>query len=82
MKPTRAFNANAKMNPPLRSAFDVDALKVGLSDGTIDSIATDHAPHAVQEKQLEFDKAPFGIVGFETALPLTMALVEEGVLDT
>ena len=77
----RAFNANAKMNPPLRTAADVEAVKEGIADGTIDTIATDHAPHAVQEKQLEFDKAPFGIVGFETALPLTMALVEEGVLS-
>ncbi|WP_454061615.1 dihydroorotase [Candidatus Nitrospira salsa] len=77
---TRAFNTNAKMNPPLRTAHDVEALKAGLADGTIDCIATDHAPHAAQEKQLEFDKAPFGILGFETALPLTMALVDEGVL--
>ncbi|GJL62777.1 MAG: dihydroorotase [Nitrospirales bacterium] len=77
---TRAFNTNAKMNPPLRTAQDVEALKAGLADGTIDCIATDHAPHAVQEKQLEFDKAPFGILGFETALPLTIALVDEGVL--
>jgi len=77
---TRAFNTNAKMNPPLRTALDVEALKAGLADGTIDCIATDHAPHAAQEKQLEFDKAPFGILGFETALPLTMALVDEGVL--
>ncbi|GJL50128.1 MAG: dihydroorotase [Nitrospirales bacterium] len=77
---TRAFNTNAKMNPPLRTACDVEALKAGLADGTIDCIATDHAPHAAQEKQLEFDKAPFGILGFETALPLTMALVDEGVL--
>ncbi|GJL53929.1 MAG: dihydroorotase [Nitrospirales bacterium] len=77
---TRAFNANAKMNPPLRTASDVEALKAGLADGTIDCIATDHAPHAAQEKQMEFDKAPFGILGFETALPLTMALVNEGVL--
>ncbi|MGB0910407.1 MAG: dihydroorotase [Nitrospirales bacterium] len=76
----RAFHANAKMNPPLRSAADVDALKEGLSDGTIDTIATDHAPHAAQEKELEFDKSPFGILGFETAFPLTMALVEDKVL--
>ncbi len=76
----RAFDANAKMNPPLRSSADVEALKEGLADGTIDTIATDHAPHAAQEKQMEFDKAPFGIVGFETALPLTLALVDEGVL--
>ncbi|MCA9470931.1 MAG: dihydroorotase [Nitrospirales bacterium] len=78
---TRGFDANAKMNPPLRTAADVEAVKEGISDGTIDTIATDHAPHAPQEKQLEFDKAPFGIVGFETAFPLTIALVEEGVLS-
>jgi dihydroorotase len=77
----RGYNSNAKMNPPLRTDPDVQALKVGLQDGTIDVIATDHAPHAIQEKQLEFDSAPFGIVGFETALPLTMRLVEEGVLS-
>ena len=78
---TRTYNSNAKMNPPLRTAEDIDALKEGLADGTIDAIATDHAPHAIQEKQLEFDAAPFGIVGFETALPLTLALVEEGVFS-
>ena len=59
----------------------LEAVKEGIADGTIDTIATDHAPHALQEKQLEFDKAPFGIVGFETAFPLTMALVQEGVLS-
>ena len=78
---TRSFNTQAKMNPPLRTGNDVIALKEALADGTIDVIATDHAPHAVQEKQLEFDVAPFGIVGFETALPLTLGLVEEGVLS-
>ena len=78
---TRTYDSNAKMNPPLRTSHDIEALKQGLADGTIDAIATDHAPHAVQEKQLEFDAAPFGIVGFETALPLTLALVEEGVLS-
>ena len=77
---TRTFDSNAKMNPPLRTAEDMEALKKGLADGTIDAIATDHAPHAAQEKQLEFDTAPFGIVGFETALPLTLALVHEGAL--
>ena len=77
----RGYNSNAKMNPPLRTDLDVQALKDGLKDGTIDVIATDHAPHAAQEKQLEFDSAPFGIVGFETALPLTLRLVEEGVLS-
>ena len=78
---TRTYNSNAKMNPPLRTTEDIEALKQGLIDGTIDAIATDHAPHAIQDKQLEFDAAPFGIVGFETALPLTLALVEEGVIS-
>ncbi|MEP7152810.1 MAG: amidohydrolase family protein, partial [Nitrospira sp.] len=68
------------MNPPLRTWQDVQAIKEGLRDGTIDVIATDHAPHATQEKQQEFTEAPFGIVGLETALSLTLALVEEGVL--
>ena len=78
---TRKFDSNAKMNPPLRTTEDIEALKQGLADGTIDAIATDHAPHAVQEKQLEFDSAPFGIIGFETALPLTLVLVQEGILN-
>jgi len=77
----RGFNTLAKMNPPLRTWQDVQAIKDGLRDGTIDVIATDHAPHAAQEKQLEFAQAPNGIVGLETALPLTLALVEEGVLS-
>ncbi len=77
---TRGYNTHAKMNPPLRTWQDVQAIKEGLRDGTIDVIATDHAPHATQEKQQEFTEAPFGIVGLETALPLTLALVEEGVL--
>jgi dihydroorotase len=76
----RGFNTLAKMNPPLRTWRDVQAIKEGLRDGTIDVVATDHAPHAAQEKQLEFADAPFGVVGLETALPLTLALVEEGVL--
>jgi len=78
----RTFNTHAKMNPPLRTDADVQAVKEGLRDGTIDVIATDHAPHAVQEKQLQFDEAPFGIVGLETALPLVLNLVEEGVLSS
>lgn len=64
------FNTNAKMNPPLRTAHDREALRSGLADGTIDAIATDHAPHAAYEKEREFDKAPFGIVGLETAFGL------------
>lgn len=77
----RGFNTLAKMNPPLRTWNDVQAIKEGLRDGTIDVIATDHAPHAAQEKQQGFTEAPFGIVGLETALPLTLALVEEGMLS-
>ena len=77
----REFNTNAKMNPPLRSHKDVDAIKAGLKDGTIDAIATDHAPHADFEKQREFDYAPFGVVGLETAWGLALTLVDEGVLS-
>jgi dihydroorotase len=77
----RGFNTHAKMNPPLRTWQDVQALKEGLRDGTIDAIATDHAPHAVQDKEQDFAAAPFGIVGLETALPLTLALVEDGTLS-
>ena len=77
----RGFNTLAKMNPPLRTWQDVQAIKDGLRDGTIDVIATDHAPHATQEKQQGFTEAPFGIVGLETALPLTLALVEEGIFS-
>src|SRR5690606_34158180 len=60
------YNTNAKMNPPLRTQKDIDALIEGLKDGTIDLISTDHAPHAAHEKELEFDAAPFGILGLET----------------
>jgi len=66
-----AYDTNTKMNPPLRSAEDRDAMIEGLVDGTIDVIATDHAPHHADEKHVEFDKAPFGIVGLETAVSLT-----------
>jgi dihydroorotase len=76
----RGYNTMAKMNPPLRTAADVEAIKQGLRDGTIDVIATDHAPHAADEKAGEFDYAPFGVVGLETALGLALKLVEEGVL--
>ena len=70
----------AKMNPPLRTAEDVAAIKQGLKDGTLDVIATDHAPHGMDEKSVEFDHAPFGIVGLETAVGLTLKLVHEGIL--
>ena len=71
----------AKMNPPLRRDVDVQAVRDGLQDGTIDVIATDHAPHAAHEKQWGLPKAPFGIVGLETALGLSFRLVEEGVIS-
>jgi dihydroorotase len=77
----RGYNTLAKMNPPLRTAEDVAAIKQGLKDGAIDVIATDHAPHAADEKSGEFDYAPFGIVGLETAVGLTFKLVHEGVIS-
>jgi dihydroorotase len=76
----RGYNTMAKMNPPLRTAEDAAAVKQGLKDGTLDVIATDHAPHGMDEKSVEFDYAPFGIVGLETALGLTFRLVQEGKL--
>lgn len=75
------YDTNAKMNPPLRSAKDREAVIEGLRDGTLDAIATDHAPHSEDEKKVEFDLAPFGIVGLETALPLSLKLVEDGALS-
>jgi len=77
----RTFDANAKMNPPLRSKRDTEALLEALVDGTIDCIATDHAPHAGSEKEGEFDRAAFGIVGLETAVGLMLdRLVKPGAL--
>jgi dihydroorotase len=69
------------MNPPLREASDVAAVKSGLADGTIDAIATDHAPHHLDEKDIEFNLALNGIVGLETSLPLSLRLVEEKALS-
>ena len=75
------YDTNAKMSPPLRTQQDVDAMLKGLQDGTIDVIATDHAPHSREEKEVEFTKAPMGIVGLETALGLVLtSLVEPGIL--
>ena len=73
----RSFDTNYKMAPPLRSARDREALREGLADGTLDCIATDHAPHALYEKDVEFTAAPFGVVGFETALPVALELCRE-----
>jgi dihydroorotase len=64
------YDTNLKMNPPLREAADRDALLEGIADGSVDVIATDHAPHHADEKMLEFDRAPFGIVGLESAVPI------------
>jgi dihydroorotase len=74
------YNTSAKMNPPLREPVDVEAIKKGLAQGVLDAIATDHAPHSPAEKSVAFEKAPFGIVGLETALPLTLRLIREGIL--
>ncbi len=77
-----SYDANYKMNPPLRSAQDVEAVIEGLRDGTIDVIATDHAPHSPEEKDVEFTLAPFGIIGLETAMGLIMTrLVKPGHLS-
>jgi dihydroorotase len=76
------YDTNTKMNPPLREAADRDAMIEGLRDGSIDVIATDHAPHHLDEKRVEFDRAPFGIVGLETAVSLALdRLVHRGVVS-
>jgi len=72
---TLGYDTNTKMAPPLRSAADVEACRRGLADGTIDAVATDHAPHAVHEKEVEFTTAPPGVIGLETALPVVLELV-------
>jgi len=76
----RRHGADAKMNPPLRSEKDRSAVRQGLADGTLDCIATDHAPHALEEKALGLEKAPNGIIGLETAVTLSLSLVSEGIL--
>jgi dihydroorotase len=76
-----AYDTNAKMNPPLREAADRDAMLAGIVDGTVDVVATDHAPHHYDEKKVEFDRAPFGIIGLETAIPLALdRLVHAGLI--
>jgi dihydroorotase len=77
---TLGYDTNTKMAPPLRSQRDIEACRAGLADGTIDAIATDHAPHAVHEKDVEFTAAPPGVIGLETAVPVTLALVRAGEL--
>ena len=81
-KECESFSGNTKMNPPLRAQADVDAIKKALADGTLDNIATDHAPHAPHEKEVEFDFAMFGIIGLETAFALSyQTLVESGLIN-
>jgi len=76
-----AYDTNVKMNPPLREVADRDAMLAGLADGSVDAIATDHAPHHYDEKQVEFDQAPFGITGLETAVSLCFdRLIHTGVV--
>ena len=75
------YDTNTKVNPPLRTKEDVAAIKAGLADGTIDAIATDHAPHHEDEKNVEYDIAANGISGIESSLPLSLNLVREGVIS-
>ncbi|ERI03799.1 dihydroorotase [Atopobium sp. oral taxon 810] len=79
---TTAYNTNLKMNPPLRSAKDAEALRQGIVDGSIDCVVTDHAPHAAHEKDCEWEIAFFGIIGLETSLPLMLThMVEPGIMS-
>jgi dihydroorotase len=77
----RKWGTRAKMNPPLRSENDCAAIRQGLADGTIDVIATDHAPHSDREKAVAFDAAANGVIGLETAVSLSLKLVQEGVIS-
>ncbi len=77
-----SFDTSTKVNPPLRSQEDVDAIKEAIADGTIDCIVTDHAPHTKEDKEVGFDGAPFGLIGLETSLGLTVTeLVKPGIID-
>ena len=77
----RPADPNTKVNPPLRTGADIEALVAGLKDGTIDTIGTDHAPHALSDKEVGYDKAAFGMLAFEVALPTLLSLVRAGALD-
>ncbi len=77
----KGFDTNLKVNPPIRTTADLEAIKAGIKDGTIDVIATDHAPHHFDEKNCEFDRAAFGISGLETALSLGLKLVNDKLID-
>jgi dihydroorotase len=74
------YDTHAKCNPPLRASADVEAVREALADGTIDAVATDHAPHSPVEKEVEFEQAAFGMIGLETAVPLLLELVRAGTL--
>ncbi len=81
-EPVKSFDTNLKVNPPLRTRKDLEAIKKGLREGVIDVIATDHAPHAIEEKEMEFDFAPSGMIGLETALGLTVTeLIKKRILS-
>jgi dihydroorotase len=75
------YNTHAKVHPPLRTDVDREAIRHALSDGTIDVIASDHAPHSAVEKDLEFERAANGMIGLETSLPLSLKLIEMGLVD-
>jgi len=77
----KGYNTNAKMNPPLRSIKDREAILEGLANGTIDVIATDHAPHSYIEKEIEFDQAANGIIGLETSVALSLQLVHNNLIS-
>lgn len=78
----KGFDTNAKVNPPLRTQEDIDAIKEGIKDGTIDCIVTDHAPHTFEDKEVDLDHAPFGMIGLETSVSLTISeLVKPGVIN-
>jgi dihydroorotase len=76
----RQYDTNTKINPPLRTAQDVAAVRAGLRDGTIDVIASDHAPHHASEKENDYTAAPFGIIGLETSVGLALRLYHDGLL--
>lgn len=77
----RTYDPNTKMAPPLRTTQDIKAIEKGLADGSIDVIATDHAPHSISDKEVDFEEAPFGIIGLETAFALSLRLVHRNIID-
>ena len=73
------YNTYAKVSLPLRTKKDIQTIIKGIMEGTIDCIVTDHAPYTEEEKEMSFENAPFGMIGFETALPLSLKLIEKGI---